>query len=386
MKTLKKTWPFFVLALVVVLLGVARGAYNPSPGGTTITASRTTLSGTHTLTSSSAQLQFLDPNGSNRTVSLPTAATSLFFTVKNIASVGGGKYLIVRDASSILVDVIGPQEEFTYTYEGTAWQSSRKLTQYLGWWDAGQLTYSDTGGTTAASADGTNIGSWKSKVSNSATGTQLLAASAATTYPVVKTNIVNSLPVIRCSGSSREYRFNASEWPLGWTWIAVTARSWTTATNHRALLGQDLASDTVGHVWFWSNDGGNDRAAQGNMIAYTDGYSTGRPSRALFATSSFTGSAFHILSASLGKEAQARVDGVRQSYAVAGNFVASGYPYPGSANGAVPLCIGAADYSNTWPWDGDIAELIMLRDSAPDSEIVYYTILMSDKYGISVTP
>lgn len=85
-------------------------------------SNRASLSGASTLTATSAQYQFLDPNGANRDVNLPTAATNMLYIIKNIGT--GGYTLTVKDSggSAITGGTIANNVAMGFYYDGTAWQ------------------------------------------------------------------------------------------------------------------------------------------------------------------------------------------------------------------------------------------------------------------------
>ena len=79
-----------------------------------------TLSTGLTLVSSSAQYQFLDPNGANRTITLPTAATNMLFIISNVAASGGFVLNVVNAASTAVVTIANNVTIGVY-YDGTTW-------------------------------------------------------------------------------------------------------------------------------------------------------------------------------------------------------------------------------------------------------------------------
>ena len=80
------------------------------------------LSATKTLVATDEQYQFLAPNGADRTVALPAAATGMLFIVKNTG--GSGNVLNVQDASAAAVgNPISNGIVAGYMYNGTAWES-----------------------------------------------------------------------------------------------------------------------------------------------------------------------------------------------------------------------------------------------------------------------
>jgi hypothetical protein len=85
-------------------------------------SNREALSGNKTITATAPQYQFLDPNGSNRDVTLPVAVSGMLFIVKNIGT--GGYTLTVKDSggSAITGGVIANSVVMGFMYDGTAWQ------------------------------------------------------------------------------------------------------------------------------------------------------------------------------------------------------------------------------------------------------------------------
>ena len=81
---------------------------------------RTVMSGNITLTTSSNKEQSLDPNGSDRNVTLPTAATGMEFWFYHV---GGANTINILDASAVEVVDIITGERTKVIYDGTAWLS-----------------------------------------------------------------------------------------------------------------------------------------------------------------------------------------------------------------------------------------------------------------------
>lgn len=80
------------------------------------------MSGTLTLTDSDAQYQFLNPNGSNRIVQLPTAVTNMLYIIKNTGTLGNT--LLVRDAGAVQIgNLIANGLVVGYYYNGTVWST-----------------------------------------------------------------------------------------------------------------------------------------------------------------------------------------------------------------------------------------------------------------------
>jgi hypothetical protein len=355
-------------------------------GGTTISAARSTLSGTLTLTSSSAQLQFADPNGTTRGVTLPSSPTSgLFYDINNFASVNGGKYLVVRDASGVLVEVIGPGETFRITYDGTAWQSSRKKSYMLGWWRADAGVYQNTPGTTAASADADPVREWQDQ---SGLGNHAVAG-ADGNRPLLKLNIQNSKPVLRFNSANPDTfvitpRNNI---PDGMTLIVVAARAWSDGGggNHRCIWGTSGGSNSnQGFTLFQTNSTFGDLIAK-DLLFEANGYENFHGPRSISNAGALTDNTFHVISHRSGRESDAHIDGVlstKPSWSGANSYGSGsqgGYPT------AVKFRIATADTGNEWPWNGDIAEIVAFYGAIPDSECAYYDILEGDKYNVSVT-
>lgn len=80
------------------------------------------LSGNKTLSESSPQYQFLNPNGSNRDVTLPAAVTNLLFIIKNTGS--AGNTLTVKDSGGTAISggTIANTVVMGFYYDGTSWQ------------------------------------------------------------------------------------------------------------------------------------------------------------------------------------------------------------------------------------------------------------------------
>lgn len=77
-----------------------------------------TLAATKTIAATDPQVHLLDPDGSDRTVTLPTPTTGLTFTIKNT---GGANDLDVEDAGASPVVTIAFGETVTVIYNGSAW-------------------------------------------------------------------------------------------------------------------------------------------------------------------------------------------------------------------------------------------------------------------------
>lgn len=84
---------------------------------------RETLSGNKTIAATDPQFQFLNPGGSARDVTLPSAATDMIFVVKNTGTLGNN--LTVKDSggTAITGGVIANGISMGFCYDGTAWQT-----------------------------------------------------------------------------------------------------------------------------------------------------------------------------------------------------------------------------------------------------------------------
>lgn len=88
-------------------------------GGIKVSTSRSAMSGNLTLAFGDPTYQFLDPNGSNRDVTLPTAVTGISYVIDHI---GGANTLTVKDAGASTIDTLAAGDIVTFVYDGTAWQ------------------------------------------------------------------------------------------------------------------------------------------------------------------------------------------------------------------------------------------------------------------------
>lgn len=77
----------------------------------------TTMSGNVTLTSTSNSYQNFDPNGSNRDVTLPTAADGMMFFINHV---GSANTLTVKNAAAATVATITNGSAGVFQYDGTA--------------------------------------------------------------------------------------------------------------------------------------------------------------------------------------------------------------------------------------------------------------------------
>ena len=80
------------------------------------------LSGNKTLTTSDKSLQKLDPNGSDRDVTLPAEASStdLVFWIYNTAN-GAGEDLVIKNDSPATIVTLGPGMGMMFSCDGTSW-------------------------------------------------------------------------------------------------------------------------------------------------------------------------------------------------------------------------------------------------------------------------
>lgn len=81
-----------------------------------------TLSGNKTLSESSPQYQVLNPNGSNRDVTLPAGVAGMQFIIKNTGS--AGEVLTVKNSGGTAIgNNISNTFAIAYVYDGSAWQT-----------------------------------------------------------------------------------------------------------------------------------------------------------------------------------------------------------------------------------------------------------------------
>lgn len=81
---------------------------------------RQTLSANKTMASTDVQSQYLDPNGSNRDVTLyATPATGDYFIFKNI---GSANSLVLKNNAGTTITTIGISIAVAVEYDGTEWQ------------------------------------------------------------------------------------------------------------------------------------------------------------------------------------------------------------------------------------------------------------------------
>lgn len=88
-------------------------------GGMTVAITRTTASATITLTVTSSAYQFVDCDGADRNIDLPTPATGTGFVIKNV---GSANTLTVRDAGASTVTTLAADESCVVIYDGVAWE------------------------------------------------------------------------------------------------------------------------------------------------------------------------------------------------------------------------------------------------------------------------
>jgi hypothetical protein len=108
---------------------VGDGATAPSVDGTgvvtagriiaPVSAARTTMAAAVTLTATSPRYQFLDPDGSDRDVTLPTGSAGLAFVIRHF---GAANVITVKDAAAATVTTLAATTSVTLIYDGTAWQ------------------------------------------------------------------------------------------------------------------------------------------------------------------------------------------------------------------------------------------------------------------------
>jgi hypothetical protein len=78
------------------------------------------LSANKTLVSTSSQYQFLDPNGANRDVTLPTAATNMLFIISN-TSTGIYSLTVKNSGGTAQGNPIAAGVISGFYYNGTSW-------------------------------------------------------------------------------------------------------------------------------------------------------------------------------------------------------------------------------------------------------------------------
>lgn len=85
-----------------------------------VALTRTTASATITLTTASTAYQFVDCNGADRNIDLPTPGSEKYgFVIKNV---GSANTLTVRDAAAATVTTLAADASCVVIYDGTAWE------------------------------------------------------------------------------------------------------------------------------------------------------------------------------------------------------------------------------------------------------------------------
>lgn len=79
-----------------------------------------TLNGNIVLTTDSASIQYLNPNGANRTVDLPDSSSYRFFTIHNTGD--SGEVITVRNSLEVTVAIVTQGQFLTLQRSGNAWQ------------------------------------------------------------------------------------------------------------------------------------------------------------------------------------------------------------------------------------------------------------------------
>jgi hypothetical protein len=133
---------------LVFIFGCCGGAYATNYSiGDLLNHATVTASGTVTLTTASAWTQFIDPDGSDRDVTLPalSGATDQKFWISNSAN-GSGEDLTVKEAAGdggSTIATLGPGMGVLFSCDGTSWRAIRESDVV---WDeqGGVLTISDT--------------------------------------------------------------------------------------------------------------------------------------------------------------------------------------------------------------------------------------------------
>jgi hypothetical protein len=86
------------------------------------TSRRIVLTGNLVLTANSASYQFIDPDVSDRTITLPVATKDMFFVIKNITLTNS--VLTIFTSGAVQVGfALAPGVSSGYYYDGTAWQT-----------------------------------------------------------------------------------------------------------------------------------------------------------------------------------------------------------------------------------------------------------------------
>jgi len=84
-----------------------------------VPAAEVTATGTVALTSTSAHYQFVEPNGSDRDVTLPVAATGMAFVISHV---GVANVITVKNSAGTTQTTVAAGEVKTLIYSGTAWR------------------------------------------------------------------------------------------------------------------------------------------------------------------------------------------------------------------------------------------------------------------------
>ncbi len=85
----------------------------------TLTPTATTMSGNATLTATSTYSQYFDPNGSDRSVTLPTPASGMSFLIKHT---GSANVLTIKDSGASTLTTLAAGSALTAHYVGSSWQ------------------------------------------------------------------------------------------------------------------------------------------------------------------------------------------------------------------------------------------------------------------------
>jgi hypothetical protein len=357
------------------LVGVVPAAFS---------ANRQALTGTLTLTSGSAQAQYLDPNGADRTVNLPAGGSGLYYYVKNIQNVTGnavGNFyrLIVRDASNVLVAVVTPGVTYQIVWDGSAWECPTNPTPkpYM-WFRADAGTYQDVALTIPTTTSGQNVKGW---IDQANTG-RAITTGGGSNFPLYETGIVNGNPVVRFTGIGGVSLF--STWGNGLastiTAFAVISRpTWSsspiggvwamylTTYPNGSTTGLILTTDGTGGVW-----GG----AMGGYGAINGPTGANGPAVSQ-AVPSLASSSPHLLTTGLGFNSAMWLDGARQTTTFfngpsqVASIVPSQVVYVGSD--------GGGDI-----FDGDVAELIVFNSELSDDVRCFWSQYLGDKYGLTI--
>lgn len=85
------------------------------------TANREALSANKSVSEDASPIQSLDPGGSNRTVTLPSASTHQFFVIGNRA--GAAENLTVENSSNTTLNTLNQDDVGLYFYDGNSWMT-----------------------------------------------------------------------------------------------------------------------------------------------------------------------------------------------------------------------------------------------------------------------